>query len=74
MVKSELIENENRIHHYSDSGFKILQNETGFVYDDAVDVLPCKYTYTETDQPIVYVGEAEEEDYLDALERFGVDV
>lgn len=52
MIISELIENENRIRHYSDSGFRILQNETGIVYDDAVDVLPCKYTYTETDELI----------------------
>ncbi len=52
MIISELIENENRIRHYSDAGFRILQNETGIVYDDAVDVMPCKYTYSETDEMI----------------------
>ena len=52
MIISELIENENRIRHYSDTGFRILQNETGIVYDDAVDVMPCKYTYSETDELI----------------------
>lgn len=52
MIKSELIENGNRIHHYSDSGFRILQNETGVVYDDAIDVMPCKYTYSETEDLI----------------------
>ena len=52
MIISEIIENGIRIRHYSDGGFRILQNETGIVYDDAVDVLPCKYTYTETDKPI----------------------
>lgn len=41
---------------YSDSGLKIRQIETGDVYDDAVDVAPCRYTYEETDEPI----EAEE--------------
>lgn len=49
------------IRHYSDKNFKIRQIETGIVYDDAVDVIPCAYTYEETDEPI--------EDYeLDAQE------
>lgn len=52
MIISEIIENGNRIHHYSDAGFRILQNETGVVYDDAVDVMPCKYTYSETNELI----------------------
>jgi hypothetical protein len=60
MIIAELIEDGNRIHHYSDSGFRILQNETGIVYDDAVDVIPCKYTYTETDEPIPAVEEVTE--------------
>lgn len=50
MIVTEQMEN-NRIRHYSDSGFRILQNETGIVYDDAVDALPCKYTYSETEEP-----------------------
>jgi len=35
----------------------IRQIETGIVYQDAVDKMPCKYTYEETDEPI-----AEEEE------------
>ncbi len=50
MIKTE--ELENRIHHYSDAGYKIRQIETGILYDDAIDVLPCRYTYEETDEPI----------------------
>lgn len=50
MIKTEEI--NGRIRHYSDAGFKIRQIETGVLYDDAVDVLPCKYTYEETDEPI----------------------
>lgn len=50
MIKTENL--ENRIRHYSDAGFKLRQIETGVLYDDAVDVLPCKYTYEETDEPI----------------------
>lgn len=60
MIISELIENENRIRHYSDAGFRILQNETGIIYDDAVDVMPCKYTYSETTELIEVVEEPEE--------------
>lgn len=71
MIKTEYI--GNRIRHYSDNGFRILQNETGIVYDDAVDVLPCKYTYTETNEPIpVETEEATEQDYLNALNELGV--
>lgn len=40
------------IRHYSDAGFKIRQIETGDLYNDAVDVLPCQYTYEETDEPV----------------------
>ena len=52
MIIKEYIEDGTRIRHYSDSGMRILQNETGVLYDDAVDVMPCKYTYSETDEPI----------------------
>lgn len=50
MIRTEQL--DNRIHTYSDTGMKILQNETGIIYDDAIDVLESGYTYTETDQPI----------------------
>ena len=64
MVKSELIENGNRIRHYSDKGFRIIQNETNIVYDDAVDILPCRYSYSETNEPIEYnIDNATAEDY-----------
>lgn len=36
----------------SDAGYKILQVETGVVYGEAYDSVPCPYTYTETDEPI----------------------
>lgn len=51
MIKTEMI--NSRIRHYSDIGFKIRQIETGNIYEDAVDVYPCPYTYEETDTPIV---------------------
>lgn len=71
MIVTEQMEN-NRIRHYSDSGFRILQNETGIVYDDAVDVLPCRYTYSETEELIPVGEDATEADYQAALARLGV--
>ena len=37
---------------YSDENFMIRQNETGDLYDEAIDVENAPYTYTETDIPI----------------------
>ena len=42
----------DRIHTYSDAGMKILQDQTGIVYEDAMDVPGIGYTYTETDEPV----------------------
>lgn len=51
MIKTETLPN-NRIRHYSDSGMMMRQVETGILYADAVDTLPLKYSYEETDQPV----------------------
>ena len=32
--------------------YRIRQIETGAVYDEAIDVIPCQYTYEETDEPL----------------------
>ena len=50
MIQAEMI--GERILHYSDHGMKIRQIETGKLYEDAIDVMPCQYTYEETDIPI----------------------
>ena len=50
MIQAEMI--GERILHYSDQGMKIRQIETGKLYEDAIDVMPCPYTYEETDIPI----------------------
>ena len=34
---------------YSDEEYKIRQNETGIIYDEAIDIEDSPYTYTETD-------------------------
>lgn len=52
MIIEEYIEDNTRVRHYSDENLKIRQIETDIIYDDAIDVIPCKYTYEETDIPI----------------------
>lgn len=46
MIQTEMI--GERIRHYSDNGMMMRQIETGILYEDAVDVVPCQYTYEET--------------------------
>ena len=53
MIIEELKYNGTRIYHYSDQNMKIRQNETNILYADALDIIPCPYTYTETDIPII---------------------
>ena len=36
---------------YSDQGVKLRQVETGTLWNDAINVPPCPYTYEETDIP-----------------------
>lgn len=62
MVTSKHIEINGRtlIKHESDSGKMIRQVETGREYSSAVDVIPCKYTYEETEKDIPKYPEMEE--------------
>ena len=62
--------NEQLVKHYSDKGVKLKQVETGLAYDEAVDLIPCKYTYEETDEP---VGQDELADAINALHILGVE-
>jgi hypothetical protein len=50
MILTEYLHEGTLIKHYSDKGFLLLQNETGLKYADPVDIVPCPYTYTETDE------------------------
>ena len=61
MIKSEFLNDGTLVRHYSDAGMMLLQNETGIKYPEAVDVVPCKYTYTETDEPVEKEAHVEEE-------------
>lgn len=51
MIKVKSL-SETLVRHYSDKGVKLKQVETGIVYDEAVDLIPCEFTYEETDERI----------------------
>ena len=63
-------------HTFSDAGYKIRQDDTGDIYDDAVDPIDSIRTYTETDIPIDddETGDdpADSQDYEEALSKLGV--
>lgn len=69
MIIEQLID-ENTVLHFSNQGMKIRQIETGFLFDEAGDSIPCQYTYEETDIPIDPVQPEEEE--IDIEEAFGI--
>ena len=55
---------ERRTYTYSDKNMRIRQNETGNLYDTAIDYVP--HTYTETDIPIEE-GDTTTEELLNIL-------
>ena len=59
------VENEKLVQHESDDGKRIIQLETGRIYDEAIDSYPCRYTYAEIIQP----EEKEIEENVEAVEN-----
>ena len=57
MIKYEFltINNKDFVKTFSDEGKYIQQVETGIKYSEAIDILPSKYTYIETNEPIEVV-------------------
>ena len=51
MILEEQV-SEMCVRHYSDQGVCLRQIETEMIFPDAVDVIPCQFTYEETDIPI----------------------
>lgn len=69
MIITEILE-DGRSHTYSSEGYKILQVDTGVVYEDAIDVVA--HEYAETDEQIeANMEEASAENYIAALTEFG---
>ena len=62
MILEEQV-SEMCVRHWSDLNVKLRQIETGELYEDAVDVIPCRFTYEETDIPLED-GDLEAEDAL----------
>lgn len=52
MIQTETYEKNGRtlVRTYSDAGYRIRQDGTGAVYDEAVDPVEMGRTYTETDE------------------------
>lgn len=67
MIKTELLNDGTLIKHYSDAGFMLLQVETGIKYADPVDVVPCMYTYEETNEVIDGDEEITDDDFMDMI-------
>lgn len=51
---------------YSDLGMKLRQIETGTLWNDAVNAIPCRFTYEETEIPCDPV-ELSAEELLDII-------
>ena len=66
--------------NYSDKGVYICQDQTGILYDEAIDVENAPYTYTETDIPAKADIEPQPEtdltvtDTLEMLNELGVNI
>ena len=52
MIIAEYLNNNTLVRHYSDIGMMLIQKETGYKYADPIDILPCVFTYEETNEPI----------------------
>ncbi len=52
MIQIEYLNNGTLVRHCSDAGVLLLQIETGVKYAEAIDAIPCVYTYVETDEPV----------------------
>ena len=59
MIIVELVDNDTRERRYSDKNVMLRQIETDALYEDAVDVIPCRYTYEESDVLIESIDDSE---------------
>lgn len=68
MIKIEYLDG-NLVKHYSTAGVKILQNETSAIEVSFVDTLPCMYTYSETDEVIMFEDELTGDEFMSMIEE-----
>ena len=74
MIIEEFLKDGTLVKHYSDKGVMMEQVETGARYGEAVDIVPCPFTYIETDELIDGDEDATEADYIEALNEMGVNI
>lgn len=67
MILTEYLNDGTLIKHYSDKGVMLLQNETGLEYADPVDLVPCRYTYSETENLIETEENFTDTEFLEML-------
>ena len=72
MLQTEIVTFSDKYYLRTWSDLNMMIERDGALYEEAIDPIDSDRTYIETDQPIIHEGEAEEVDYLEALERFGV--
>lgn len=68
MIQIEYLNDGTLIKHFSDAGVLLLQVETGVKYADPVDIVPCRYTYEETDELIEGEDEITDEEFINMIE------
>lgn len=61
MIKTEMMKYNTLIRHFSDEGKMIRQVETRAIYSEAVDIVPCEFTYEEIDQVVEEIKSNQEE-------------
>jgi len=68
MIQIETITINGRefVRTYSDGGYRIRQDGTGVIYDEAVDPVGTGRTYTETDEPVETEEMTEEAQWAEA--------
>lgn len=69
MILTEYLNEGTLVRHYSDKDVMLLQVETGAKYADPIDLVPCIYTYEETDEIIDGKEEITEEELMDLIEE-----
>lgn len=69
MIKTEYLNDGTLIKHYSDAGFMLLQVETGMKYSDPVDLVPCRYTYEETNEYVEGEEEISSDEFLTMVQE-----
>lgn len=69
MIQIEYLNDGTLVKHYSDAGYLLLQVETGNKYSDPIDVVPCPYTYEETDEYADGEEEISGDEFLSMVEE-----